>query len=300
VPKSYRKIIAEGLDSSRSLMWREDKIWSKYSSDKVDIGETLARVIRTLSKALPLSQKLRALSIGSSNEPQFRILQTAFEGGLYLLDIDSEALGIVKERTARQGTQNVHTLLNDFGKIFLNGKKTADFLKTRLQGQKLDLITLQHSLYYCPKKDWGTLYRNLYTKLLSEKGALYSVLMSSKSKDPYTTTWLYDHFAGKFCGHTNDQDMLEFKRELKQDSLYRKTQILSKTSRVHFFTQEFGKFMAVIWMILLYPNVHRYSLDERKEITEFCYHHFFKKQKPLIQLQDHLAIYRNRDLRGIV
>ena len=76
-------------------MSRQDKIWSRHSHDKVDIGETLAKVLRTLGKALPLARPIRALSIGSSNEPQFRILQTAFQGGLYLLDIEKEALAAV-------------------------------------------------------------------------------------------------------------------------------------------------------------------------------------------------------------
>jgi hypothetical protein len=66
-----RDLIRQGVSTSRALMSHQDKIWSRYSRDKVDIGETLARVLRTLSKALPLDLPLRALSVGSSTEPQF-------------------------------------------------------------------------------------------------------------------------------------------------------------------------------------------------------------------------------------
>ena len=46
-------------------MHQQDRVWSHYSNDKVDIAGTLAGVLRTLSKALPLEQPLTALSIGS-------------------------------------------------------------------------------------------------------------------------------------------------------------------------------------------------------------------------------------------
>ena len=42
------KLIREGVQTSRALMSHQDKIWSRYSRDKVDIGETLAAVLRTL------------------------------------------------------------------------------------------------------------------------------------------------------------------------------------------------------------------------------------------------------------
>src|SRR5438046_7846890 len=87
-----------GLRAAAGHMHQQDRVWSHYSNDKVDIAGTLAGVLRTLSKALPLEQPLTALSIGSSNEPQFRILQSACRGGLFLLDIDPAALNIVEER----------------------------------------------------------------------------------------------------------------------------------------------------------------------------------------------------------
>jgi hypothetical protein len=90
-------LIQQGVSMSRALMSQQDKIWSRYSRDKVDIGETLAQILRTLGKAAPLSRPLRALSVGSSTEPQFRLLEASFRGGLYLLDIEQAALGVIKE-----------------------------------------------------------------------------------------------------------------------------------------------------------------------------------------------------------
>src|SRR5439155_26418817 len=75
-------------DAGQKRMYQQDKIWSRYSSDKVDIAATLGNVVRTLCRARPLRTRLDALSIGSSNEPQFRILASLFKDGLYLLDIE--------------------------------------------------------------------------------------------------------------------------------------------------------------------------------------------------------------------
>ncbi len=50
-------------------MYQQDKVWARYSNDKVDVGDTLTTTLRTLSKALPLEAPLTALSIGSSTEP---------------------------------------------------------------------------------------------------------------------------------------------------------------------------------------------------------------------------------------
>ena len=295
-----KKLIKLGIKAGDREIYREDKIWSCYSSDKVDIGEQLARVIRTLDKALPLSRKMRALSIGSSNEPQFRILETAFRGGLYLLDLEKAALDIVKERILRQSTTHVATILADYNKVFGNSQETALFLKTRLDKKKVDLITLHHSLYYCKKKAWHTIISNLYRKLLTAKGAMHIVLMAAKSDNQYTTTWLYNHFAGKFFGFHNDQDLLKFKRELLKNPIFKNAQILSRTNKVYFFADNFEKFMAVVWMILLYPNVHQYTGKQKEEVTEFVYKKFWLKNKPLLQMQNHVAIYQGLGFKGLI
>lgn len=297
---SYKKTIELGLRAARSNICKEDKIWSRYSNDKVNIGEKLTKVIRTLYKAFPLSKRLRALSIGSSAEPQFRILESAFRGGLYLLDIDNNALSIVKERIHRQSTDHVTTIRDDYNKTFLSSGNTGYFLKNNLHRKKVNLITFHHSLYYCKEEKWHTIFQNLYKKILAQPGAIHAVLMAAESKNQYSTTWLYNHFAGKFCAHSNNQNLIKFKRELKEIPLYKKAQIISKTNRVYFSTDDFGNFMAVIWMILLYPEVHKYTLRQREEITEFMYKKFWKNKRPLVQEQNHLVIYRGIKFKGLI
>jgi hypothetical protein len=298
--KNRKKMIGRGVRVGDSKLYQEDKIWSRYSNDKVDIGEQLAKVIRTLSKAFPLTKALRALSIGSSDEPQFRILETAFRGGLYLFDLEKEALNLVDERVRRQDTGHVYTILDDYKKELLEPSKASAFLKYKLEGEKVNLITLHHSLYYCEKGKWHAVLRNLYQKILDRKGAMHMVLMSASCRDRNTTTWLYNHFAGKCCGHRNDQDLLGFKKEITKDPVFRGAQVLSRTNFVRFFVDDFEKFMAVAWMILLYPNVHKYSLEQREEITEYIYENFWIKKKPLVQAQDHLVVYKGLDFKGLI
>src|SRR6185503_4438501 len=93
-----RERIDIGQRAAASPMIRQDRVWARYSGDKVDIGEQLMRVIRRLHRALPERQALQALSVGSSNEPQFRILEAAFQGGLHLLDIAPQAVEALTER----------------------------------------------------------------------------------------------------------------------------------------------------------------------------------------------------------
>jgi hypothetical protein len=288
------------MQTSRALMSQQDKIWSRYSRDKVDIGETLARVLRTLSKALPLGRPLRALSVGSSTEPQFRILESSFQGGLYLQDIERSALGVIRERIRRQSLTHVFTLRHDYTKVFLDRGATQRFLRTALGGRRLDLVAFEHSLYYCPAAEWRTALSNVFDVLLSKHGAIHCVLMSSSASDPATTTWLYNHFAGKFFGHRNDQDLRAFARELQRDRRFARAEILAKTDRVRFFVEDFRELMSVVWMILLYPNVHRYTVGQRREITEHVYRSLFARRKPLLQDQDHLVIYRGLPGRGLI
>jgi len=281
-------------------MSKQDKIWSRYSRDKVDIGETLARVLRTLSKALPLDRPLRALSVGSSTEPQFRILEANFRGGLYLLDVERAALGVIRERIRRQSLTHVFPLRHDYTKVFLDREATGRFLRHDLGGRRLDLIAFEHSLYYCPADRWRALLRNVFDVLLAERGAIHCVLMSSSADDPETTTWLYNHFAGKFFGHRNDQDLRAFGRRLRRDRDFAKAEIRGKTDRVRFFVDDFRELMSVVWMILLYPNVHRYSAAQRQEITRHVYRRLFAKRKPLLQDQDHVVIYRGLRDTGLI
>ena len=281
-------------------MSRQDKIWSRYSHDKVDIGERLAAVLRTLVKAVPLERPLRALSVGSSTEPQFRLLEANFRGGLYLLDVEETALAVINERVRRQAMSHVFTLRDNYTEIFLDRGRTRRFLREELGGRRLDLIAFEHSLYYCAADQWRPIFANVHDVLLAPIGAIHGVLMASRSTDPSTTTWLYNHFAGKFFGRRNDQDLRRFAAEMRRDRHYAGTQILTRTDRVRFFVEDFRALMSVVWMILLYPNVHRYTIAQRREITEHVYRRLFARRQPLYQDQDHMVLYRGLRSRGLI
>ena len=290
----------EGVSTSRALMSQQDKIWSRYSRDKVDIGETLALILRTLGKALPLGHPLRALSVGSSTEQQFRLLESSFRGGLYLLDIEQAALAVINERIRRQSLTHVFPLRHDYTEIFLDRERTRRFLREELGGRRLDLIAFEHSLYYCPFEQWRPLIQNVLSGLLAPTGAIHAVVMSASTTDRATTTWLYNHFAGKFFGHRNDQDLRAFARAAQRERTLGTAQILTKTDRVRFFVDDFRALMSVVWMILLYPNVHRYTRAQRREITAHVYRNLFARRAALFQDQDHLVVYRGLRGRGLI
>jgi hypothetical protein len=293
-------LIRQGVSTSRALMSQQDKIWSRYSRDKVDIGERLAAVLRTLSKSLPLRRPLRALSVGSSTEPQFRLLEANFRGGLYLLDIERAALAAIQERVRRQSVASVFTLRHDFTRVFADRAETRRFLRDELHGERLDFVAFEHSLYYAPARLWPAIVANVFEVLLRPAGAIHCVLMAARATDRATTTWLYNHFAGKFFGHQNDQDLLAFARALRRDRRFAGAELRTRSDRVRFFVDDFAALMSVVWMILLYPNVHPYTRAQRREITEHVYRHLFARRRPLFQNQDHLAIYRNLDRPGLL
>ena len=298
--KTRDAVIEEGIRSAATRMVDQDRIWSQYSNDKVDIGERLAAVIRTLSAALLLTKKLRALSIGSSNEPQFRVLETAFRGGLYLFDIDQKALDKVNERIRRQSTGHVATIQGDYKQAFFDSGHTEAFFKGPLKRKKVDLITLHHSLYYCREEEWSSLFENIYRSLLARRGAIHAVMMAAESNNPMTTTWLYNHFAGKYFGVRSDQSLLTLKKQLEQLRLFKDARIMLAPSRVEFSVDDFSKFMEVIWMILLYPDVHCYNDEQIEEIVTFVYEHFWSSREPLLQIQHHLVLYRGIDFKGLL
>jgi hypothetical protein len=148
-PASRAAMIEAGIQCDHSPMMDEDDIWARYSNDKTDIGEHLARVIRTLTAALPVKRRLRALSIGSSSEPQSRILETAFRGGHFLLDIDSEPPDTVQDRVTRQSIPQVRMITGDYNQLLQAEDSVNTFFQQSLDSRKLDLVTLYHSLYYC-------------------------------------------------------------------------------------------------------------------------------------------------------
>jgi hypothetical protein len=295
-----------GLRAAGGHMFRQDKIWSRHSNDKVDIAGTLARVLRTLSRRHPLEQPFTALSIGSSNEPQFRILESACRGGLYLLDIEEAALAEVEERIQRQGTGHVRTIRGDYRELLRDEASVRRFRDERLGGLRPTLITLHHSLYYSPQSFWHGLMVNLYRHLLADDsppgpgGAIHAVLMASRSDDPTSTTWLYNHFAGRFFGHENDQDLRACAAGLSAAPAFADAQVLTRSSRVEFYVDDFEQFMAVAWMILLHPAVHRFTEAQQREVVEFVYANLYSRGVPLVQLQDHMVIYRETGLPGLI
>ncbi len=297
--RSEREVLVRrGLAAARAGIYDENEIWIRHSGDKADIGDRLMGVIRNLFKALPLERKLTALSLGSGSEPQFKILEAAARGGLWLLDLDQRELAAVRERVRRQGIGRVRTIRADFDRLFLEAGSAEAFRKSALAGRRMDLITLHHSLYYCRADAWSAMYENLYRRILAPRGAIHAVLMASRSRDRSTTTWLYNRFAGKFFGVRNDQDLKAFARHLRANPVFRGAQVLSRTDRVDFRADDFGKFMAVVWMIMLYPEVHKYTPAQRREITEYVYDNFWAPGQPLVQAQDHLAVYRGLGFRG--
>ena len=46
--KTERQLIESGMKIGDSKIFQEDMIWSRYSNDKVDIGEALASVSKSL------------------------------------------------------------------------------------------------------------------------------------------------------------------------------------------------------------------------------------------------------------
>ena len=207
---------------------------------------------------------------------------------------------MIKERIRRQALTHVFPLRHDYTDVLGDRARTRRFLREDLGGRRLDLIAFEHSLYYCAADRWRPILTNAFDVLLAPTGALHAVSMSARARDPSTTTWLYNHFAGRFFGHVNDQDLGAFARAARRDDAFGNAQVLTKTDRVRFFVDDFRALMSVVWMILLYPNVHRYSPAQRREITEHVYRRLYARRRPLYQDQDHLVIYRGIGARGLI
>src|SRR5690242_99770 len=107
-----------GMRAAESPMVRQDKIWARYSNDKVDVAHGLSDVIKALVRASDTCRPLRAVSAGSSSEPQFRILESMFRGGLWLVDIEPQAIDIIRERNKRQDISHVHPVQGDYLSLF--------------------------------------------------------------------------------------------------------------------------------------------------------------------------------------
>ena len=64
--KNYESdLIDRGVQAAETTIFEQNKIWSRHTNEKADVADSLTKVIRTLNKAMPLSQPLRALALGS-------------------------------------------------------------------------------------------------------------------------------------------------------------------------------------------------------------------------------------------
>ena len=268
------------LDAGRTRMYQQDKVWSRYSSDKVDIAATLGQrgphaVPRAAARdaASPRSRSARATSRSSAS------WRRSFPDGLYLLDIEEAALDVVAERIARQRTRHVTP---DPRRLPRSSSPT-----TRARGASAPQRPRR------PAHDAGHAAPLALLRAAQSRGAassiastarcwrrrrgpgpsaaIHAVLMASRSDDPRSTTWLYNHFAGRFFGRHNDQDLRACARELRRDPAFAGRRCVTKSSRVEFFVDDFEQFMAVVWMILLHPNVHASrSTQQRARSSSTC------------------------------
>lgn len=288
-----RDLIDIGLEAGEIPLRRQVKLWARHTDEKSDVAAELMSVFRQLHRQISADKALKSLSIGSSDEPQFRLLNAGSGGGLWLYDADEQALDVVQERLTRQMLNRVHLVRGDYRTDFMNEASARETQSRRLGGTGFDLIALHHSLYYCDAKEWPSPISALYTTLLNAIGALHLVLMSASDTRTHTTTWLYNHFAEKFFDHRNDQDLNALEPILASQPQFVSARFVHTTNAVKFQTDRFENFMAVVWMILLYPSGHSYTREQRCEITEFVIEEFWKPGRPLTQIQDYLTIYKN-------
>lgn len=280
-------IYEAGLASAGYPIELQDGIWVRHSDDKIDIARQTGKVFAAIFARLGIRDDLRTLSLGCGIEPQLALFQ-ALSSEIFLLDIEHAALETIKKNTQERFCNNVHPIHQDFT-AFLDEDFARTFCREQLAGP-LDTIFLHHSLYYLPQADWQRLLTNLYTHLLNPGGCIHGVLMSSRCENVLSTTWLYNHFAGEFCNHKNDQDLLLFAQQLQQTTAFCAAQIATTTAQIQFKTGDFSELMSVIWMILLYPQVHSYTGGQMTQIIGHVYEKFFMTAQPLLQEQDHLVI----------
>ncbi len=285
-------LIERGLDAANYNIFEQNRIWARYASEKPDVAASLMRTIRAIHMRMKEERDLSALSIGAGNEPQFRILQSAFQQGLSLYDIDGAALATLQERQARQMLENVRLVQGDYTIDFRDAAAAECARDALFEGRRQDLVTLHHSLYYSKATTWPGLVKALYDEVLAPNGAIHAVMMSARETRPHTTTWLYNTFAKRYFGASTDQDLLGLRQELRDVHALKDCEISAETRQVRFWVDDFDLFMAVVWMILLYPHAHDYTLEQRIEITEFVIENFWIPKRPLVQTQDYVTLHK--------
>jgi hypothetical protein len=289
---SDQHLIELGVRISDSRIDQQNEIWIEHSNDKFDVAASLAIVMRELLRDAPADRQLDAISIGSSEEPQLRVLEAFCRDRLYLYDIDPEALAALDEEIERLMLLGVYTVQGDYNEDFRDPDTAKGVLGSKLGGDPFDLITMHHSLYYSSTATWPDLIASLYGEVLAPGGAMHLALMSASSEEEGSTTWLYNRFTRKYFGNGTDQDLLRLGGQLRERPGFEKARISTSTHQVQFWIDDFEKFMAVIWMIMLYPHGHDYSLEQRREITAFVVEKFWRPKRRLVQVQDYLSIFK--------
>src|SRR6185503_463345 len=120
-----------------------------------------------------------------------------------------------------------------------DARSAAAFVDNALGGARVDLVAFHHSLYYAPASEWPGLLSVVMEHVLSTPGAIHAVLMAKASDGPHTTTWLYNHFAGRFFCHVNLQCLREIAAELRGGAAFRGAAVTVNTPRVSFHAPDF-------------------------------------------------------------
>ncbi len=280
-------LLEEGLAAAEKDLREKVKIWEHYTDEKADVAKNLMRGVKIVLRQMSSGHAFRSLSIGSSEEPQLKLLHALSDGGLWLYDKDPEALSAVAHVVERHMLNEIHLEVGDYLDDFRTEASAKDTLSRKFGGVPFELITLHHSLYYCEPAIWPELVGNLKTHILNKPGVLHIALMSSSTDRPHTTTWLYNLFARKFLGVSNSQNLLDLPAQLQQNE--QDLSFSTRSSATRFRPTSFQELMAVVWMIMLYPDVHNFDLDQRTEIAEFVLDEFWLPRRDLIQIQDYLT-----------
>lgn len=286
-PTSRNEFLEAGLAAGKLTLREQVKTWERYTDEKADVARDLMRGVKALVPQLSPDHDFRTLSIGPSEEPQFKLLHALSNGGLWLYDKDTGALDALKAFTDRHLLRDVHLKTGDYLEDLATPQSARTTLAGKLGGVPFDLITLHHVLYYCAAESWPGLVARLNSEVLSAPGMMHLALMSSPTGRPHTTTWLYNRFARKFFGTENSQNLLELPERVSALTDDLSFSIQSNATR--FRPTSFREMMAVVWMIMLYPSVHDFDTDQRTEITEFVLDEFWLPGRELVQVQDYLT-----------
>ncbi|MEM9126326.1 MAG: class I SAM-dependent methyltransferase [Pseudomonadota bacterium] len=291
---SRNQLIEQGLKAAGSPLRDQVKTWERYTDEKANVARDLMRSVKAQLQDVSCAHGFRTLSIGSSDEPQFPLLHALSDGGLWLYDCDDSALAVVKERADRLLLNDVHTVSGSYLDDFKDKHSASTALQTRLGDARFDLITLHHALYYCAPDLWPDLMNALCSELLKTPGLVHLALMSSATEQTHTTTWLYNRFAEKFCNTRNDQNLLDLPGQMSTLPIADTLAFSVCSSAVRCRPDRFADMMKVVWMILLYPQVHDFSADQKVEITEFVLDEFWLAGRDLVQHQDYVTLTKSR------